>query len=542
MASTPQQDLRKVTIGRTRPAAAVQTSGSPRTPLSRSVSSLYGSPTASFRLEEESLLVFEFGARYMRAGFAGESSARCLVGYSPEQQRRVGDYRQWELGYEARSRKRKRGQEWGEDYELWRVNVEEVDLDLVEDKVERVLREVEHEYLMLDNRPKKIVLIVSSVLPKPLLSSLLGTIFNTLQASTVTILPASVMAAVGAGVRSALVVDIGWAEAAVSAVYEYREITQWRSTRAGKSLSEGFAKMLVEHTEQALCFEDVEEVINRMAWCRNSENAKHHSDEVDSQNVDIRLPAPGTPLHIRLPFSRFANPVEEVLFARGPASSDLDDHDQPLHLLIYNALLHLPIDIRQLCMSRITFTGGVSNIPGLKQRLVQEVESLVEARGWDPVRSYGSAQRKRNEHGASKERNTNSQQLLDRFESTKISESTEDPPADTRSNIPAGLRQPEIDPIATKLHLQSVQASGGEPVSGVIRAVETLGAWAGASLVSNLRVRGVVEVERDKFLQHGLAGASHKKDVSVAQQRQSLGPGVKPGVGDRNSWTLGIWA
>ena len=149
MASTPQQDLRKVSIARTRhAAAAAQTSGSPHTPLSRSVSSLYGSPTANFRLEEETLLVFEFGARYMRAGFAGENSPRCLIGYSFEQQRLVGDYRQWALGYEARSRKRKRGQDWGKDYELWRMNVEEVDLDLVEDKVERVLREAEHEYLI----------------------------------------------------------------------------------------------------------------------------------------------------------------------------------------------------------------------------------------------------------------------------------------------------------------------------------------------------------------------------------------------------------
>jgi actin-related protein len=422
------------------------------------------------------------------------------------------------------------------------MNVEEVDLDLVEDKVERVLREAEHEYLMLDNRPKKIALIISSVLPKPLLSSLLATIFNTLQASTVTILPASVMTAVGAGVRSALVVDIGWAEVTVSAVYEYREIMQWRSTRAGKSLSEAFAKMLDEQTKQAMCFEDVEEIVNRMAWCRSSEDVRQNLNETDPQNVDIRLPATNIPLQIQLRFDRLADPVEDVLFARGTTSSDLDDHDQPLHFLIYKALLHLPIDIRQLCMSRITFTGGVSNLPGLKQRLIQEVELLVQARGWDPVRSYGSAQRRKGEHKVLKECNVNSHPLSDQFEVTKLSESTEEPQADTRNNIPAGLQQPEIDPIATKLHLQSVQASGGEPTSGVIRSVETLGAWAGASLVTNLRVRGVVEVEREKFLQHGLAGASHKKDVSVAHQRQSLGPGVKPGAGERKSWTLGIWA
>lgn len=550
MASTPQQDLRKVSVGRSRPtAAAIQTTASPHTPLSRSVSSLYGSPTASFRIEEENLLIFEFGARCMRAGFAGESSPRCAIAYSPERQRRAGDYRRWVPGYGSRPRKRKRGQDWGKDHELWRMNVEEADLGLVEDKVERLLRDVEHQHLMLDNRQKRVSLVVSSLLPKPLLSTLLGTIFSALQASSIALLPSSVMAAVGAGVRSALIVDIGWEETAVSAVYEHREVMQWRSVRAGRLLIDTFAKVLDQSTEQALGFDDVEEIMRRMGWCRQRENNPQSTSPNSAETVNIPLPT----INLKVPFASLAEPVEDALFARGTTASDLDDHDQPLPLLMYNALLHLPIDVRRLCVSRVILTGGISNLAGLKRRLTQELEALVQTRGWDPVKNYGSAQGKRGEHKVLRERNTNAQRPKTeaeaktvRFLSTdeqvlKVSETTDEPPRDAPTNIPARAREPETDPIIAKLNQQVLQSQGGEQVSGVVRAVDTLGAWAGASLLTTLRVRGIVEIEKDKFLQHGLAGASTKKDISVAQQRQSLGPGVRPGAGERSSWTLGIW-
>lgn len=486
----------------------------------------------------------------MRAGFTGENSPRCVVAYSPEHKRRVGDYRQWAAGYESRPRKRKRGQSWGKEHELWRMDIEEVDLGLVEDKVERLLRDVEHQHLMLDNRQKKVALVVSSLIPKPLLSTLLGTIFSALQASTITLLPSSVMTAVGAGVCSALVIDIGWEETVVSTIYEYREIMQWRSVRAGKLLSEGFAKVLDQSTDQTLDFEDVEEIMSRLGWCRERGHKQQPADQKSPEAAEIAFPI----VSLKVPFASLAEPIEDALFARGTKVSDLDDHDQPLPLLMYNALLHLPIDIRRLCISRLIFTGGVSNMPGLKRRLTQELEALVQNRGWDPVKNYGSAQNKRDEHKILRERDSNTQKPRTaaegkkvRFSSideqvVKVSETSDEPPSDTPSNIPARDREPELDPIITRLNQQTLQAQGGEQVSGVVRAIDTLGAWAGASLVTTLRVRGIVEVERDRFLQHGLAGATAKKDISVAQQRQSLGPGVRPGAGERSSWTLGIWA
>jgi hypothetical protein len=43
-------------------------------------------------------------------------------------------------------------------------------------------------------------------------------------------------------------------------------------------------------------------------------------------------------------------------------------------------------------------------------------------------------------------------------------------------------------------------------------------------------------------LQYGLQGASKDKEISVVQQRQSMGPGLAKGGNERASWTLGVWA
>jgi hypothetical protein len=60
--------------------------------------------------------------------------------------------------------------------------------------------------------------------------------------------------------------------------------------------------------------------------------------------------------------------------------------------------------------------------------------------------------------------------------------------------------------------------------------------------LATLKIKGFVEVEREKFLSHGLAGAHRDVDISVVPQRQSYGSGVLKTAGDRSSWTLAGWA
>jgi len=110
----------------------------PSTPL-RGIASNFGSPS-SLRADEE-LVVIEFGSRKLHVGYAGDPTPRGSVWFSPEQQRRVGDFRIWQTDYQNDWRKRTSDNKWGRDYELWQPDIRCVDLGLVSDKIERALRE-----------------------------------------------------------------------------------------------------------------------------------------------------------------------------------------------------------------------------------------------------------------------------------------------------------------------------------------------------------------------------------------------------------------
>jgi hypothetical protein len=110
----------------------------------------------------------------------------------------------------------------------------------------------------------------------------------------------------------------------------------------------------------------------------------------------------------------------------------------------------------------------------------------------------------------------------------------------------AAFATQEPDLITTKL--QKDELKGSKPRSqGNIQGYESLGAWTGASLVASLKFKGIFEVEREKFLNHGLSGASKDSDLGVlpASSRLSMvGPSAPraAGAGDRTSWTMGAWA
>ena len=493
----------------------------------------------------------------------------------------MGDYRKWIPGYNKRKRKRRRFEDWGNDHELWRMDVGGLDMGLVGDKIERAVREAVTKHLLVDMKGKRLIIVLPSLMPHPLLNTVLATFFDTFQNPGVTLLSAPVLSTVVAGLRSGLVVDIGWRETIMTGIYEYREVQEKRTTRAMRMVTLEMARLVERHdTEQkrvrekpadaaeeeaddevqAVDLEQAEEVTTRMAWCRSrsgpnsaslasqdlptqlsnvsiaeDETEDHSTSSNLKEDTPISIPSPSSPrLSIQLPFSAFASPVETALLGDSLQRHELDDHDQPLHKLIYRSLLSLPPDVRAVCMSRIIFTGGGSKIPGLKARLLDEVAALVEARGWDPVEGKAADERRRRLREISGNRQAT--KVEDVETSNTNSAINQQTPKNSIAS-PASLAPQLSDSIEEKIRRE--QDKGIKPtVSGVIRGVETLGAWAGASLLASLRIKGVVEIERDAFLQHGFAGARRDAEASAAPQKGM----PRPNIGGQSGWTLGPWA
>ncbi|KAH9893737.1 actin-like ATPase domain-containing protein [Xylariomycetidae sp. FL2044] len=548
-------------------------SASPHTP-SRPISSVLGSPS-SLRADDDPIII-ELGSRKLRIGYAGDFAPKRIVSFGPEQQRRVGDFRAWDSTYPSNWRQRASGKPWGADHELWQLDVRGQDLALVGYKLERELREAFTTYLLIDSKPRKLTLVLPPTIPIPLLSCVLDTIFNRLQAPSVSLLSSPVMATMAAGARSGLVIDIGWHETTVTAVYEYREVQSWRTVRAGKLLVEETYEVLTHFVQgrlstarterpedrlqdHAVSFGECEEVATRMLWCKRAAKSpvqdasdglptvhEHEETETvhpeeDESPMAITLNSCKPPKTVEIPFTQLAEPCEVAFFETRLSPSCFDDHELPIHLLVYRALLQLPLDVRAVCMARMIFTGGCSNIIGIKGRIYDEVSVLAQERGWDPVRGKGVDQYKTNpklKRGGSRVGDAGPVPVVVQPMSSGVSEG-EGTGAGAVQN-PA-FAPPEVDPVEDLIKKEKEYKA---PVQGTLRVLDSLGPWCGASLAGQIKVPAMANVDRDLWLMHGVNGASRPNEVDhKLQQRQSMGAGgLMKGQGSQpNNWTLGVW-
>ncbi|KAI1127991.1 actin-domain-containing protein [Nemania abortiva] len=548
--------------------------GPPQTPA-RPISSTFGSPSSSSRVDDDPIVI-ELGSRKLRLGFAGDAAPKRIGAFGPEQQRRTGDFRAYEPDFSSQWRGRASGKPWGADHELWQLDIRGQDLGLVEDKLERELRDALFRFLLVDSRPRKVTLVLPPTLPIPLLSSIFNTLFHRFQAPSISLLSSPVMAAFAAGTRSALVVDLGWHETTVTAVYEYHEVQTWRTIRAGKLLVEETYELLLqtvrgqpitastERTEdklldESLSFEECEEAATRVLWCKGAARQPHrktteeglatvheHEEEVeaippteDHSPMAITLNSCKPPKTVEIPFSQLAEPCEATFFETRLSLSCFDDHELPVHHLVYRALLQLPLDVRAICMSRIIFTGGCSHILGLRSRIFDEVSNQVEEQGWDPVRGKGAEQAKTNlklHRDNARQANQNGAiPIVIQPDTANDNGEAIEPP------MKASETPQQVDLVE---NLIKKERNYKPTVQGVLRAVDTLGPWCGGSLATQMKIPALATIDREIWLQQGVNGASRPSEVDIKTgQRQSMGPSglIRGQAAQPNNWTLGVW-
>jgi actin-related protein len=438
--------------------------------------------------------------------------------------------------------------------------------------------------------------VVPSALPMPQVSALLNVLFKKFHALQVSLFSSATMATVGAGVRSALVVDLGWAETVVTSVYEYREVRTTRSVRGGRMLVDATHEVLrremaggadtddAQQGRQVVSFEECEEVCTRLMWCRpaaaEAAAAALGADEGLStvQEQDESEPRPPTssaspsrptvvvplkstdrPTTVTLPFDSLADACEQTFVAPSQDHAAFDDDELPVHLVMYNHLVQLPVDVRAVCMSRIIFTGGCANVLGLRQRIFDELAALGERRQWSPItgKHFVDRTRRRGDQsgdlggggdaendvgGRDEGRNDGGDDDDDNNDDDDDASSLGSGASPTNTTAAASRPRPPPSPAdPAERELRKHRARQPPSIQGTLRAVDTTGAWAGASLMAHLRVTAMAQIDRDAWVKQGAAGASRPGEVDVRmQQRHSMGGGsvLKPG---EQSWTLGVW-
>ncbi|KAJ9610224.1 hypothetical protein H2200_005001 [Cladophialophora chaetospira] len=512
-----------------------QQSGSPHTPTGRFIPSAQSSPGSySFRAEEDPV-IFELDPRGLSAGFQSESGPQCYIPFTPQNSRRVGDHRTFLPGFR---RRREHVASKSKDYELWRNDLADVDLGLMEDKLERVVREAYNKHLLVDAGSARLVLVLPSLVPHPVLSTILTLLFERWKYSTITLLPTPTMAIAGAGLRSGLIVDIGWDETVITAIYEYREVQVRRSIRAMKALTvtigallEGIRNEQDEATRDSLVldFDFIEEFMDRAGACHallpereeslsgkaealSLEDQPHTgSTPDDSSSVSIDWPTDTSSRNVSIPRQALHQACLDTLIAPR-AEEHPDDHEQSVSQLLYKALLAMSADVRSICMSRIIFSGRGAFIAGLSQQVLEATKSIVREHGWTPVRGKNL---KSTRNGL-----------------TELAQARA-APVDARHDITTAGVDDFVEDRLFKLKSKDAIPA----IPAVLRQVDSLGPWAGASLIASLKAKSFVEIERERFLSHGLASAHRDIDPSVLHQQRTTGTKGS----ERTSWTLAGW-
>ncbi|KAL9619096.1 MAG: hypothetical protein Q9160_006272 [Pyrenula sp. 1 TL-2023] len=538
----------------------------------------------SLRRSEDNRVIFELGSRFLSAGHEGEAAPQCITKFGQEETRRHGDYRAWQAPVIKELGPLKDLEKWGDDCELWGMDLKNHDLAYLGDKLERAFRLAHANHLLTGPGDNRLALVIPSVLPKQIIASILSRLFNRWKYSSIMLLPSPTMATVSAGLRSALVIDIGWRETIVTAIYECREIYTMRTTRAMRLLTQEMGRQFIPDSSRDASdsslpfgFEFAEDLVFRLAWCReldlvrkkgaagvnkqmrrstssetssklphiaeDTESDTDHQEEIQhniaspdpsenlapAETVQIKIdwPAASALTDSEAPFSAFAEPAERAFFDQGLTRQSFDDDETPLPELVFKTLLALPADVRAICMSRLVFIGGGSKVPGLSHRIISEVGWLLEKYGWDGVRG-SKVDDSRNKHREASPKNVSAGE-----ENREVTEN-----ADQSTNTEVSTDHPTL----RSTDKDAVKKPPSEPVHGVLRQVNSLGPWVGASLINSLKVRGVVEIEREEFLQYGLARSQRNGEASVVPKRMSYGANVAKGTGDRSSWTLAGWA
>lgn len=252
---------------------------------------------------------------------------------------------------------------------------------------------------------KKVLLVIPAFLPTPLIDGLLGAFFRNFHVPYISIIHKPIANSLAAGVRSSISINIGHSYTSISAIYDFREIAQLRSDRAGSRLLKLLALELYGDLDdnsqkcshlpipsQFPSFRACMEILMQAALINRSDSAGDSNVRNEARrNQGVSVPS-STGLDVCISRARLAGLIEDSLLKSRSTAPPVDrvvrpagedalepTEDDPIPEMAYKLLRSLPIDIRAACGHNIVISGGLSRIPGLKKRIMDDLAARVAA-------------------------------------------------------------------------------------------------------------------------------------------------------------------
>ncbi|BGP42625.1 hypothetical protein JCM10449v2_006637 [Rhodotorula kratochvilovae] len=193
----------------------------------RSRHSLYGT---------EDRVVLDLGSSVWKVGFSGEPQPRACEGVGREL---------------ARERARApRGARAVEETELWGLEKgepSEEEWEVREKRVKRLLRRMWFENLMTDPKTRKVIVLENPLLPNRVKEMIARILFDNLQIPAMSFASTPILALMGAGAVTGLVVDVGHLETTALPIFHSRPLFPLLTTtpRAGSRLNRRLRTLLL---------------------------------------------------------------------------------------------------------------------------------------------------------------------------------------------------------------------------------------------------------------------------------------------------------
>lgn len=382
-------------------------------PSSSSSSAFSGSNKA---VTVDNIVVLEIGNRTVKAGFAGDASPRCTV---PA-----------ELGWERVARTQTQYSASPEDrqhyHSLWTLRdlqekpsspdlsepwYKQRPLKRFEAVLEVILAHIFNTELLVDPRQQRLALIENPLWPTPIRESIAKVCLKHLHAASIVFLESPVLDLIAAGLRSGIVVDVGWEETSVYPVYDLRVLLMntKTSTRGSKLLHGNIEALLGELVDEGaqVPFGAVEAVVARALYTNGdragggmrgprlsmpmsvpvlpsspSIGSSPGSDSSEiSHQLDLSAWTPSGGL-VEIPNHRLQSAVTRTFLHKHGDGGDDDDDDEQLDLatMISRVIFSLSMDVRGATQSTLIFVGAASRIPGLVSTVLQNARRLLRKR------------------------------------------------------------------------------------------------------------------------------------------------------------------
>ncbi|TID30334.1 hypothetical protein CANINC_001036 [Pichia inconspicua] len=219
----------------------------------------------------------------------------------------------------------------------------------------------------------KLLLISNNTLSEYYIDLISLVLLNHFMMRAVVVLPTPLMVSIASGSSSAIVVDFGWEYINIDVIFDNRILQNYSkfTTKSGRYLHYNLLEQLkvLDFDTNLISFKDIEIVVSSM------------KDIINLEGVVCCGPN-------KIKKSLISNIITSLLL-ESDENFDDDNEKCPVQLIVELIERELPLDLRTIVSDRLILTGGLFEIEGVEQIMIENLNSNSRF-NFNTIHSLGS--------------------------------------------------------------------------------------------------------------------------------------------------------